>query len=200
MTRDSRVYDRGAARPVRTSGMMQDDCAEYARMLAELSYDVQLIRWSCAMDNYEPCPRVVAHGYAVAYSGTLTRRDNDGRVTFRAEYPSEGIVMPCDDVNGVPLGNAIGSVGLFDYGTLVNAYHAGSYNPWQTDNQRDPSMHMPGGPSIQWHPMPVDGVNPVTGQSYSMANWMLGPRRAYHFKVTPLYLHHDGVWLDTEPA
>jgi len=197
---DPRVYDPKAGRPVRTVDEMRLDCAEYARNLAELSYDVQVLRWQAAMDNYEPVPRVIAHGYAVAFSGTLTRRDDAGQVTFRAEYPSEGIVMPCDDVHGMPLGNAIGSVGLFDYGTRVNAYYAGGYNPWRTERQQDPSAHIPGGPSIQWNPMPLDGVNPVNGQVVDMSGWMLGPRRAYHFKVTPMYLHGSGDWREYEPA
>jgi hypothetical protein len=197
---DARVYDPKAYRPVRSTDEMRLDCTDYARMLAELSYDVQMIRWSAARDNYEPVPRVIAHGYAVAYSGTLTRRDDAGQVTFRAEYPSEGIVMACDDVNGMPLGNAIGSIGLFDYGTRVDARYAAGYNPWQTEAQRDATMHMPGGPSIQWHTMSLDGVNPVNGKAVDMSNWMLGPRRAYHFKVTPMYLHGAGDWREYEPA
>lgn len=180
----------------RTYADMRDDCFNYAHEASSHGYDVQVIQWTCAMDNYEPFPRLILTGYAVRYSGTLTRSDGS-----RAEHPTAGIYMPCDDANGIPLGNAIKSIALFDDGTSVAPYYCKGWNPYETDLQRTGEYHFGAtGPYVLWDVFPLSqGIRPDNGRPVDMSNWMLGPRRAYHFKVTPLYLHSAGQWKVTQP-
>jgi len=175
---------------------MRADCAQYAEQASLHNYDVQVIHWRTALDNHEPT-REYAGGHAVMYSGTLVRGDGS-----RAEYPTAGIYMPCDDASALPLGNAVKAIALFDDGQAVVPHYCAGWNPYDTDQRRDGEFRFGAtGPYVLWHAFPLSrGARPDNGRPVDMSSWMLGPRRAYHFKVTPLYLHRDGVWLDTEPA
>jgi hypothetical protein len=165
--------------------VMRQRAAEYAAELQRLSYDVQVLQWETALDNYEPVARSHAHGFAVEYSGTLHDPDT-GRT---AEYATAGITMFCDDMQ-LPLGNVINNgphaIALMDDGLEVHPYYCAA---WHHDDSH-----------VIWHTFPVNGINEKTGQSYTMDNWMLGPRRAYHFKVTRLYLHSGNDWRPEEPG
>lgn len=167
----------------------------YAREASAAGYDVQVIQWCAAMDNYEPVPRTVAYGHAVHYSQTFNRKPEQ-------QHTTAGIWMPCDNVAGIPLGNAIKSIALFDNGQSVQPYYCAGWNAYETDKQRDPSLHFGAtGPYVLWHPFPLSqGTRPDNGRPVDMSHWMLGPRRAYHFKVTPLYLHSGGDWRNYEPG
>jgi hypothetical protein len=163
----------------RTFRQLQDDAMAYAVEARRHGYTATVLRWHAALDNYEPCPRATAAGYAVRYSGTL----HDPETGFTAEYPTEGIYMPADDVSAIPLGNLTRAIALFDDGQSVQPYYAAGWNPYETDKQRDPALNFGStGPSVLWHPFPLDGTGPKG--PYSMAGWQLGPRRAYHFKVS----------------
>ena len=139
------------------------------------------------MDNYEPFARQYAHGAAVRYAGTLVRADGS-----RAEYPAAGITMFCHD-DQLPLGNLITgphAVALFDYGSSVEPYYLAGYNPYETDKQRDPELHWGSGAYVLWHAFPTAQPGEMTkgnpSRPLDYSNWLLGPRKAYHFKTTVL--------------
>lgn len=166
---------------VRTYADMRADCIRYARQASEHGYEAQVIHWAAAMDNYEPA-RDITSGHAVRYSGTLVRPDGS-----RAEYPTAGIYMPCDDANAIALGNAIRAIALFDDGGTVAPYYCAGHNPYVTDLQRRGDYHFGAtGPYVLWHPFPLSEGIRADGHAVDMSGWMLGPRKAYHFKVTPL--------------
>ena len=162
---------------------------EYAAQARRHGYSAEVLRWSVALDNYEPVPRASAYGYAVRYAGTL----QDPETGFRAEHPTQGITMFCHD-DQLPLGNLISAgphaVALFDYGSSVEPYFVAGWNPYETDKQRDPELHWAGGQTVLWHPFPTAQPGEMTkgNPSYPLdyGDWALGPRRAYHFKVSVL--------------
>lgn len=171
----------------RTVSQLRDDAFTYAHNASARGYDVQVIRYNVAMDNYE-LPRLIITGYAVRYS-------------VHVHGTVYGIYMPCDDANGIPLGNALNANALFDSGQDVSAYYCAGWNPYDSERARDPALHFGStGPSVLWHPFPLSAGTRPDGRPVDMSSWMLGPRKTYHFKVTPLYCHGSGDWRDYEPA
>jgi hypothetical protein len=169
--------------------IMHNEALQYAASLRRLNYSADILCWNTALDNYEPS-RDYAHGYAVRYEGTLHDRDT-GRT---AEYPTAGITMFCDDLQ-LPLGNLISAgphaVALFDYGNAVHPYYVAGWNPRETDKQRDPALHGTAtAKTVMWHPFPTAQPGEMTHHKpprpLDYSTWQLGPRRAYHFKVTRL--------------
>lgn len=115
--------------------------------------------WSTALDNYEPTRN---HG-----SGKGTRYIMDGEMRIRLE---DGIDDLKDGVNAAYF--------VDDGRTVVPMYVAG----WQPGNPSHPEGCAP---SILLHPFPTNGrIRPDNGRPADFSSWMLGPRKAFHLKVS----------------
>lgn len=118
-----------------------------------------LLHYRVALDNYEPMPRVIGYGRIVRYIA------RDG-VTAWKLFP--------DDEGRMDLGKG---VFLVDDGVSVTAaYVAG----WPAAGDGDPYVLL--------FPFPVnpDGKRTPDGRRViDHGTWMVGPRRAYHLKVSP---------------
>lgn len=110
----------------------------HAAYLNSHGYTATVWRYETALDNYGPADRRTRYvsGYAVKYDGQLIRDDGS-----RAEYPSKGLTVFCED-SELPLAQ------LVKYGRALVAYGNGyvpmyvaSYNPRESDRQRDQSVN-----------------------------------------------------------
>jgi hypothetical protein len=120
-------------------------------------------RWNAALTNHEPCSRDWA-------AGTLYRY---GRLD---EVRGPGIIL--EDASG--LKDATNATYLVDDGRTVEVYYVSGWGPRDAPD------------TIFLQPFPTnyeeDGtrrVSPRDGRPIDFGNWHLGPRRAYHLKVTP---------------
>jgi hypothetical protein len=160
---------------------MRRKTVAYAVQARLHGYSADVLTWHTALDNYEPCPRAYANGYAVKYAGTL----HDPETGFTAEYPTAGIIMPLTD-SGLSLDNLIKAIALFDYGDSVQPYYMAGWNDrnrewWGLRNY------------VMWHPFPTAQPGEMTqgnpSRPLDYSSWQLGPRKTYHFKVSPLHEH-----------
>jgi hypothetical protein len=113
-------------------------------------------RWWCALDNYEP--------RRAEMDGTLERS------THAVTGNDTIVILP-------PLGlkDSTNAVYLIDDGETVTAWYVAGWNP------KDPGLIL--------NPFPVnpggERTRPDNGRPVDYSAWSLGPRRAYHLKVTP---------------
>ena len=121
------------------------------------------LRGQIARDNYEP-----TRGFATVDLHTYDMGKDDPR--------GSGIIL----ADGSQLREAWHAVYLIDDGRTVAPFYVIG---WSTD---------PADPYIMLHPFPVnvhaDGsprLRADDGRPVDFASWALGPRRAYHVKVTP---------------
>ena len=97
--------------------------------------------YSVRMTNYWPGSKRdwTASGYAVEYAGLLIRDDGS-----QAEYPSAGVELFCHEDGGMPLDKLIESgraLITFGANSLPIPYYLASYNPRESDGQRDQSIN-----------------------------------------------------------
>jgi hypothetical protein len=113
------------------------------------------IHWSTVTDNH-PTPRGYASGEADVYAA-----DVDGT------RPETITLLGAD-----ALRDAHRAVYLVDDGATVRPFYVAGWSP--------------DGATIHLHPMPTaDGrIRPDNGRPVDFSSWVLGPRRAYHLKVT----------------
>jgi hypothetical protein len=148
------------------------DAVTYAEELSARGYDhVYMWHFSTQTNGY-PTTDIraeYARGYAVNYSGRI--RFADGT---RAPH-TEGVVIICDNDN-MPLEKLIkAGRALIIMAGEIRPYYLASYNPRETDKQRDPS------------------INPGTYQQANMKEITAdtwgdspdGPHTFYDFALTP---------------
>lgn len=130
--------------------------AEAARVLR--AHGGTLVRWSTPLDNHDPA-RSYAHGYGVRYTNRFT-----GEPVFKC-WPGNQI----PDLARVVL--------LLDDGeTVTPHFYAGGKLAAGIDGYE----------LFEPFPTNTDGrPRPDNGQPVDYSAWVLGPRRAYHLKVTP---------------
>jgi hypothetical protein len=117
----------------------------------------EVVYWHTALDNYVPIHRAEAYGYGVRYTHPVT-----GSAGFRI-YRSDAIK------------DARRSIVILDDGrTAVPYYCAG----WHAEAGY-----------VLYQPFPVNPEGkrrPDNGRVIDFNTWMLGPRRMYHFKLSPV--------------
>jgi hypothetical protein len=125
----------------------------------------ELLTYRAALDNDEPAPRVIAHGKIVRWV------NSDGVVHY--QISTERAAMQADDMQR--------AVYLIDDGAAVSACYVCAHH------NGGPSPLYPEGcePFVMLAPFPLSvGTRPDNGQPVDMSGWMLGPRRAYHLKIS----------------
>lgn len=120
---------------------------------------VRNVLFGCALDNYEPVPRRLGHSLLEEW------RETDGTIVYRLIGWGEET-------------DATRALYLIDDGRTVRPYFVASWTNGDTSR-------------ILLHPFPVnvkpDGTPRLrsdNGQPVDYGTWMLGPRRAYHLKIT----------------
>jgi hypothetical protein len=119
-------------------------------------------RWSAALTNHEPVSRDWATGTLYRY-GALD------------EVRGPGIIL--EDASG--LKDATKATYLVDDGRTVEVYFVAGWGPHDA----------PGTLFLQPFPVNIDAdgnqrVSPKDGRPIDFSNWQLGPRRAYHLKIS----------------
>jgi hypothetical protein len=119
-------------------------------------------RWSAALTNHEPCSRDWATGTMFRY-GALD------------EVRGPGIIL--EDAEG--LKDAHRATYLVDDGRTVEVYFVAGWGPLDALN------------TLFLQPFPtnfdadgVQRVSPKDGRPIDFGTWQLGPRRAYHLKIS----------------
>lgn len=117
-----------------------------------------LVRWSAPLDNHEPA-RAWASGYGVCY--------------LRHGYEPWFRFWPGTQLRDLPR-----SILIIDDGKVALPYYCAGWNDKDTAN---------GYVLFQAFPTNPDGrTRPDNGQQVDFSTWVLGPRRAYHLKITPV--------------
>lgn len=143
--------------------LLKEEAERYASLIPP---PARVIEWQCAMDNYEPVPRRIAHGVAVAY------------VHRNLNY--KGLWIPAGPIRGSDLEK---SVIVTDDGKSVTPWWAGGYHRHPSSTYSD-QENQDGFPYVLFHEFPLSqGIRPGTGRPADMSSWMLGPRKFYHLKV-----------------
>jgi hypothetical protein len=132
----------------------------------------RFVRYEAAMDNYEPVPRKVEYGRLVEYD------DPDLEVTGQPRY------MRSTRRSDIPEGSIV----IIDDGLTARPYYGGGGNPGtpaplypEGSEPREILCPFPVNPDGKTRP---DRVFPDREQVIDYSNWMLGPRKAYHLKIT----------------
>ncbi len=133
---------------------------EYLR--ATMDHDSTLYRWVAAMDNYEPT-REFESFYAVEHIQPASRQSVNG-------------VKPGWTIYGVDrISNPFRSNYILDFGTRIVVAHVAGWNLGYKDR-------------VIVHPFPTasetDVMEDGSGRPLDYDTWQLGPRRAYHMKMT----------------
>jgi hypothetical protein len=150
--------------------MRRDNVSFYATVTAEMAtryakaiepnvQQVKVVRWTCALDNYEPIPRRTADGLAVQYIDTNGRACMWFPETMDMQAGERCMFIVDDGYTAVPHYKA-----------------AWSHEPKHETN---------GGLDVPYsilQAMPVNHVRP-DGRQADYWDWMLGPRTCYHLKV-----------------
>lgn len=119
-----------------------------------------IVRYRVALDNYEPAPRRETYGYVMHYA-----------------TPSGDDALYIPVTEDLPLDKLTRAVIIYDDGSRAVAYWGGSYHP---------APHDGSAPFLLAYTFPMsEGVRPDNGRPVDMSGWMLGPRTALHFKITP---------------
>lgn len=117
-------------------------------------------QWSCALDNYEPCPRSWATGPAYRFIG------HSGDEEWLIE-------------NVTSLKDSKSAVYIIDDGRTVRPLYVAG---WHWDHDYILGHHFPTSFDADGSPrLRDDDQRPV-----DFTNWQLGPRRAYHLKIQQL--------------
>lgn len=130
-------------------------------------------RYRVELDNYSPVPRSEGSGIIERYDLT------DGR-------PVTYVIETCDGMR-----DATRAVFLFDDGARVVPLYVAGWNAApgiDVSLSGDERAAVSATPRLVYlHPFPLSsGTRPDNGRPVDMSGWALGPRRAYHLKVTAL--------------
>jgi hypothetical protein len=146
-----------------------------AAWLAAHGYETSVHVYSTALTCYGPesSRTTYAAGYAVRYAGQLVRDDGS-----RAEYPTEGITVYCQD-GQLPLGRLLAhgralvsfGTGGWDYGSF-EPYYVAAWNPRESEVQRDQAVN----PGVLKH-VHMHRLTPLIGGD--------GPLRFYDLRLMP---------------
>lgn len=135
--------------------------AYMATMLPKFLTTARIVRWSTALDNYEPCPRAYGRGYGIRFWHQLPEVDSVGRdalVLFGVEQ----------------LRDAYRSVYVIDDGSTAVPMYVAGWNP-SSETVR-----------IHLHAYPLSVGTSPDGRPIDMSGQVFGPRRSYHLKITNL--------------
>lgn len=143
---------------------------DYAASLpAELVSGVRVVAFRSPLDNYEPVPRAQAYGYAVAYTTDGAER----YAVWRDDFGSTGSRY-VDELHK--------ALFLIDDGRSVVPHYVAGWGPHDQPK------------AVFLHPFPTDYdangaprlMGDGSGRHVDFGTWALGPRVAYHLKVSAL--------------
>jgi hypothetical protein len=125
----------------------------------------RIVRYTVALDNYEPVPRRTETGDLVEY-------DDNSETSGQPRY--------FRTLAGTSFAEQ--SVYIIDDGRVARPYYGGSFNLGK------PSPLYPEGrePVELLYPFPVNPGGrrrPDNGREIDFTTWMLGPRKCYHLKI-----------------
>jgi hypothetical protein len=113
------------------------EAAAYCTWLLGHGYDADVWQYETALDGYGNRRTVFGNGYAVKYAGQLIRDDGS-----RAEYPSAGIKLLCED-HQLPLAKLVHAgralITLEDDAPVP--YYVACYNPRDTELRNDQAVN-----------------------------------------------------------
>ena len=115
-----------------------------------------LYRWWCALDNHEP------------------RRDEASGTLTLTDHPVTGTPTIVLDYIGSTLRDSTNAIFLVDDGESVTPWYVAGWDPQDPGVILNPFPVNPGGERKR-----------PDGRTVDYSAWSLGPRRAYHLKVTP---------------
>lgn len=137
----------------------------------------RVVSFRFAGDNHEPT-RDVGHGYGVRY----TRDDG-----------YEAMWIAADAEHALSLAELRKSNVIVDDGQSVTVMYLAGYRG-ELDADNPAAAIGVNYPYALFHAFPLSrGTRPDNGRPVDMSNWMLGPRKSYHLKVSDVRGESDLV-------